>query len=40
MYKHPLLDRDKITPKEAIDILKEGNIRFINQDTEEKDLKR
>jgi carbonic anhydrase len=39
MYKHPLLDRDKITPKEAIDILKEGNIRFINQDTEEKDFK-
>lgn len=39
MYKHPLLDRDKITPKEVIDILKEGNIRFINQDTEEKDFK-
>ena len=39
MYKHPLLDRDKITPKEAIDILKEGNIRFINQETDEKDFK-
>ncbi|MFM9836035.1 MAG: carbonic anhydrase [Methylophilaceae bacterium] len=30
MYKHPLLDRDKITPQEALDILIEGNYRFAN----------
>ncbi len=28
MYKHPLLDRDKIKPKEALDVLIEGNERF------------
>lgn len=28
MYKHPLLDRDKMTPKEALDVLIEGNQRF------------
>lgn len=28
MYKHPLLDRDKITPRVALDILIEGNGRF------------
>jgi carbonic anhydrase len=39
MYKHPLLDRDKMTPKEALDILIEGNIRFINQETDDKDFK-
>ncbi len=30
MYKHPLLDRDKISPQEALDILIEGNHRFAN----------
>jgi len=30
MYKHPLIDRDKMTPAEALDILIEGNHRFIN----------
>ena len=30
MYKHPLLNRDKMTPKEALDILVEGNNRFVN----------
>jgi len=30
MYKHPNLDRDLITPKQALDILIEGNERFIN----------
>jgi carbonic anhydrase len=30
MYKHPNLDRDLITPKQALDILVEGNERFIN----------
>ena len=39
MYKHPLLDRDKMTPKEALDILIEGNARFINEDESEKDFK-
>ena len=30
MYKHPNLDRDLITPKQALDILIEGNERFVN----------
>ncbi len=38
MYKHPLLNRDKITPREALDILVEGNHRFINNYQSEKDL--
>ncbi len=38
MYKHPLLDRDKITPQEALDILVEGNHRFANNMEEEKDF--
>jgi len=39
MYKHPLIDRDKMTPKEALDILAEGNARFVNQNEDEKDFK-
>lgn len=39
MYKHPLLDRDKITPKEALDLLIEGNQRFISEKEDEKDFK-
>ena len=39
MYKHPLLNRDKMTPQEAFDILMDGNERFINNETEKKDLK-
>lgn len=39
MYKHPLLNRDKMTPQEAFDILMVGNERFINNETEKKDLK-
>lgn len=38
MYKHPLLDRDKMTPTEALDILIEGNHRFINNYSVEKDF--
>ncbi|MDP1596972.1 MAG: carbonic anhydrase [Methylotenera sp.] len=38
MYKHPLLDRDKMTPKEALDILLEGNHRFENNLAAHKDL--
>jgi len=38
MYKHPLLDRDKMTPAEALDILIEGNHRFINNYSVEKDF--
>lgn len=38
MYKHPLLDRDKMTPKEALTLLKEGNERFVNQKSEQKDF--
>lgn len=39
MYKHPLLDRDKITPREALDILIEGNERFRNDREEDKDFR-
>ncbi|HEY0562533.1 MAG TPA: carbonic anhydrase [Methylophilus sp.] len=38
MYKHPLIDRDKMSPKEALDILVEGNHRFVNNYTAEKDF--
>ena len=38
MYKHPLLDRDKMTPQEALDILIEGNDRFANNNLEGKDV--
>ena len=39
MYKHPLLDRDKMTPQEALDILVEGNHRFRNDIEENKDFR-
>lgn len=38
MYKHPLLNRDKMSPKEALDILIEGNHRFTENVTANKDL--
>ncbi len=38
MYKHPNLDRDKITPQEALDILIEGNYRFANNLIGSKDM--
>lgn len=38
MYKHPLIDRDKMSPKEALDILIEGNQRFINNYQSDKDF--
>lgn len=38
MYKHPLLDRDKMTPQEALDILIEGNQRFLTNREEDKDF--
>jgi carbonic anhydrase len=37
MYKHPLLDRDKMSPHEALDILIEGNQRFMTNQTLKKD---
>jgi carbonic anhydrase len=39
MYKHPLLDRDKMTAREALDILIEGNHRFISDLEQDKDFK-
>lgn len=39
MYKHPLIDRDKMSPREALDILVEGNQRFLNNYAEDKDFK-
>jgi len=38
MYKHPLLDRDKMTPREALDVLIEGNHRFVNNLIVNKDM--
>jgi carbonic anhydrase len=38
MYKHPLTDRDKMSPQEALSILIEGNQRFINNISANKDL--
>ena len=37
MYKHPTIDRDKMTPAEGLQILKEGNQRFVNNLRENKD---
>jgi carbonic anhydrase len=39
MYTHPLLDRDKITPREALEILVEGNRRFSDNVTANRDVK-
>jgi carbonic anhydrase len=39
MYKHPLINRDKMTPAEALNILTEGNSRFVNQNEDDKDFK-
>lgn len=38
MYKHPLLDRDNMTPQEALDVLIDGNHRFANNLTAHKDM--
>jgi carbonic anhydrase len=38
LYKHPLLDRDKITPREALDVLIEGNSRFTKNLSLHRDL--
>ncbi|MDI1309695.1 MAG: carbonic anhydrase [Methylotenera sp.] len=38
MYKHPLLNRDLMSPMEALDILTEGNIRFMNNYSDDKDF--
>jgi carbonic anhydrase len=38
MYRHPLLDRDEVTPKQALDILIEGNQRFKNNVQREHDM--
>lgn len=38
MYKHPLLDRDKMTSKEALDVLIEGNLRFTKNLSAHRDL--
>ena len=38
MYKHPLVDRDKMSPQQALDILIEGNYRFANNLIGNKDM--
>ena len=40
MYRHPDIDRDKLTPREALDILIEGNQRFKNNVLREHDMLR
>jgi len=38
MYKHPKIDRDEITPGAALDLLVEGNQRFINNVKRQHDM--
>ena len=40
MYRHPDIDRDKLTPRQALDILIEGNQRFKNNLLRERDMLR
>ena len=40
MYRHPDIDRDKLTPRQALDILIEGNQRFKNNVLREPDMLR
>ena len=40
MYRHPEIDRDKLTPRQALDILIEGNQRFKNNVLREQDMLR
>lgn len=38
MYTHPLQDRDKMTPQEALEILQQGNDRFTRNVSAHRDL--
>lgn len=38
MYKHPLIDRDNMSPREAMEILIEGNQRFLNNYQSDRDF--
>ena len=38
MYKHPQVNRDEMSPQLALDILIEGNYRFANNLTGNKDM--
>jgi carbonic anhydrase len=38
VYKHPLIDRDNMTAKEAMQVLIEGNHRFLNNYQSDKDF--
>ena len=40
MYRHPEIDRDHLTPRQALDILIEGNQRFKNNVRREHDMLR
>jgi carbonic anhydrase len=40
MYRHPEIDRDHLTPRQALDILIEGNQRFKNNVLREHDMLR
>jgi carbonic anhydrase len=40
MYRHPDINRDKLTPRQALDILIEGNQRFKNNVLREHDMLR
>jgi carbonic anhydrase len=40
MYRHPEIDRDKLSPRQALDILIEGNQRFKNNVLREHDMLR
>ena len=38
MHKHPELDRDKMSPRQALDVLAEGNLRFVSNQTSHTDF--
>jgi carbonic anhydrase len=40
MYRHPEIDRDHLTPRQALDILIQGNQRFKNNVLRERDMLR
>jgi carbonic anhydrase len=40
MYRHPEIDRDHLTPRQALDVLIEGNQRFKNNVLRERDMLR
>ena len=38
MYMHPEIDRDQMSPQQAIEILQQGNERFVNNVKRQHDI--